>query len=159
MPLLSDWEVAPPHQTSSLQRGAVPPPSPDWSPSCPSPPGPALLGLPVVAPTCQLLPLPASGRWCCLFPEAPSWGFSLRDKQHIRHLTNRCHPRPCPASTSWSRRESTPLVRAAQPMLPPGPTPKAAQSPRLEQATGRGSEACLRPAPPQGSRGKSSLPH
>ena len=25
VPLLSDWEVAPPHQTSSLQRGAVPP--------------------------------------------------------------------------------------------------------------------------------------
>lgn len=117
-------------------------PSPDWSPSAPSPPGPALLELPATTPACQLR---LSGHLATVLSSLrPSWGFSLRDKQHVRHLTNRCHPRPCPAPPAGAEGSPPPWSQQHSPcsrqVLLPGRRPRAS-TPGASHS--RGSEARL----------------
>lgn len=119
-------------------------PSPDWSPSAPSPPGPALLKLPAAAPACQLRPLWASGHRAISSPRPPP-GASLFEVSSTSVISQtgaiHGHAQPPPAGAEanpppWSQQHS-PCSRQVLPR-------KAAQSPRLEPATGRGSEARLR---------------
>lgn len=107
------------------------------------------------------LPLPASGPVRSL-PWGPLLGLLSSRKHHIHHLTNRCHPRPSPiSSTAGAKGNPPPCSGQHSPRSSQVLPPKVAQSPFLDQATGRaeGWEACLPLAPPRGNQEESSLPH
>lgn len=146
------------------------PPSPAWSPACPphvAPPCSACLPPP---PTCQSLhdggvgaPPPPPGIW-------PSAVSSLGPPPGASLFKKASHPsshKQVPSAAisyllnSWSQRESTHLLRAAQPMVQPSPPSKGGPEPMPGPGHGQGRGLGGLPAPgptPREPRGVLTAP-